>query len=71
MRWSFKRKIKLEVTDVEAARQDFIRNKRNSPPSTQECYKLYLRYHRPGDPLFHSNRIYFFYKGKFQSIPRG
>jgi len=71
MGWPFKRKIKLEVTDVEKAKLDFIKDKHSNPPSIQACYRLYLKYHRPGDSPFHSNLIYFLYKGKFQSIPRG
>lgn len=71
MGWPFSRKVKLEVTDAEAAKQDFIKDKQKNPPSTQNCYRLYMRYHRPGDPPFRSNLIYFIYKGKLQSIPRG
>ena len=71
MGWPFSRKVKLEVTDAEKAKQDFVKEKRNNPPSTQACYKLYLRYHRPGDSPFRPKLIYFLYKGRLQSTSRG
>ena len=66
----FSRKIKLEVTDAEKAKQNFFKDKQNSSPSVQECYKVFLRYHKKGS-TFNSRLIYFLYNGKLQSISRG
>jgi len=68
--WPFKRRIKLEVTDTEAQKQNFIKAKRTSPSSLQECYKVFLRYHKRGS-TFNPRRIYFLYNGKLQSTSRG
>ena len=70
MGWPFKRKIKLEVTDAEKAKQDFFRDKQKNPPSSQECYKLFLKYHKRGS-IFNSRLVYFLYEGRLRSIPRG
>jgi len=66
----FSKKVKLEVTDAEAAKQDFFKDKQKNPPSSQACYKVFLKYHRRGS-VFNSHLVYFLYKGKLQSVPRG
>lgn len=65
----FSRKVKLEVTDTEKAEQDFIKKTRDNPPSTQKCYKVWLRYHKLGD-IYSSNLIYCLYQGRLLRIPR-
>jgi len=67
--WPFKRGIKLEVTDAEAARNAFLKELRKFPPSTQACYKIFLRYHKRGT-VFDSKFIYALYNQKLLKIRR-
>jgi len=65
----FKRKIKLEVTDVEAARSAFLKELHKHPPSTQSCYKTFLRHHKRGT-VFDSKFLYAIYNKKLLKIRR-
>ena len=69
MGWPFRRKIKLEVTDVEEARSQFIKEIYKYPPTNQACYKTFLKYHKRGT-VFDSHFLYILYNGKLLKVRR-